>query len=113
MKSLQKCRDRRGESIAEALIALLISCIGLMMLAGLISSSGRMISQSSKTLETYYAAGNQLEEKAEGGGVPFTMVLKDSARILPDETFSVRGYVNDTLGRHPVVSYRPEEEPSP
>lgn len=41
-----KLRGRAGESIAETLIALLISALALVMLAGAISSAANMITKS-------------------------------------------------------------------
>ena len=54
----RKIRSRKGDSIAEVLIALLISSLALVMLASMISSSGRMITTSQSVMEKYYAASS-------------------------------------------------------
>ncbi len=59
-KLLEKLRSRRGESIAEVLVAMLISAVALVMLASMIASSGRMIRRSRESMENYDAANNVL-----------------------------------------------------
>ena len=55
-KVTQKLKSSSGESFAELLIALLISSLALMMLAGMINASANMVSTSRKTLENYYGS---------------------------------------------------------
>ena len=56
MKSLcRKLKSRAGETISEVLIALLISSLGLVMLAAMITASARTITKSREVLETYYS----------------------------------------------------------
>ena len=59
----QKLKSDVGESIAEVLIALLIAALALTMLASVISTSARMISQSKDKLENYYAANEELNTR--------------------------------------------------
>lgn len=55
-KILKKLKSYVGETIAEVLIALLISALGMLMLATMITSSSNSIMKSRKTLEAYYSA---------------------------------------------------------
>jgi len=50
----EKLKSSAGESIAEVLIALLISSLALMMLAGMINAASNTITTSRKILEDYY-----------------------------------------------------------
>ena len=53
---MRKLKSRMGETLAEVLIALLISAIGMLMLATMIMSSSNSIERSRKALETYYSS---------------------------------------------------------
>ena len=48
-----KLRGQLGESIAETLIALLISALALMMLAGAVSAAANVITKSRTSMNTY------------------------------------------------------------
>ena len=52
-KIAAKLRGRLGESIAETLIALLISALALMMLAGAITAASNVLSKSKNSMNTY------------------------------------------------------------
>ncbi len=52
-KIAAKLRGRLGESIAETLIALLISALALMMLAGAVSAAANVITRSRTAMNTY------------------------------------------------------------
>ena len=48
-----KLRGRSGESIAETLVALLISALALMMLAGAVGAAANVITKSKTAMNTY------------------------------------------------------------
>ena len=100
--------SRSGESIAETLIALLVSSIGLLMLAGMLNGSTMMIVRSRKTVGSYYTGNNQLEMKGGDPSGTVNMVFKDEEGKIREEAFPVVYYVNRTVGKRPVISYRPE-----
>ena len=118
-----KLRSTSGESIAETLIALLISSVGLVMLASMITASARLITKSKSAMESYYGANNYLESRGEdaaagsagtGDNSPLkngsmTITLKPAAvsfgSSVDSETFTVNYYENATIGGKPVVSY--------
>jgi len=60
-KMMQKLRSRAGESISEVLIAMLVSALGLAMLAGVITTSTRIITKSRETAKTFTQSENALE----------------------------------------------------
>ena len=55
-----KLRGRRGESIAEVLVAMLVGCLGLMLLASMITATANLVTKSRKSMDDYYTAGNTL-----------------------------------------------------
>ena len=54
-----KLRGKRGESIGETLIALLISSLALVMLAGAISSAANIVTRGKDVLVAKYAASGE------------------------------------------------------
>lgn len=66
-----KLRSRAGESLSETLIALLVSVLALVMLAGAISAAGNIVTRSRNAMEEYLAAdaamaGREASAKGEG-----------------------------------------------
>ena len=60
MRRIQsKIRSCAGESIGETLIALLISALALIMLAGAISSAARIVTRNKSAMEEYYTGVNK------------------------------------------------------
>lgn len=53
-----KLRGKRGESIAETLIGLLISSLALVMLAGAVSSAANIVKNSRQAMRDYYESGD-------------------------------------------------------
>ncbi len=100
----KKLKGRRGDSIAEVLIALLISSVALVMLASMISSSSSMIDSSRKNIESYYSKAS---DELTGSGTPkFTGTAKLVASDSTVKTsYSVNYYVNDNINKHPVVTF--------
>ena len=105
----KRLKDLRGESIAETLVALLVSSVGLLMLAGMLNGSTLMIDRSRKTVGSYYAGNNKLEEKAGDPEGTLDMVFRDAEGEIREKSFTVYYYENRTLGKKPVISYRAED----
>ena len=64
---LRKLYSRAGESIGETLIALLISSLALLMLAGAVSSASRIVTRNKTAMEDYYGK-KQAEVRAAWDG---------------------------------------------
>ncbi len=91
MKLIRKLKSSCGESIAETLVAVLISAFALMMLAGTINTATRMITNSQDKLGKYYRSNNLLAEETENEEIEneesgaqstrntFTVVLADGS----------------------------------
>ena len=103
----QKFRNNSGESIAETLVALLISSLALMMLAGAITAATRVITQSKKKIAEYYAADTAVaQQEGASGSVHMTLSDKSGGEgSVPAAVFSVNSYQNGTFSNHVVVSY--------
>ena len=50
----KKLFSKTGESIGETLIALLISALALLMLAGAVSSAGKIVTRNRSAMNDYY-----------------------------------------------------------
>ncbi len=80
---IRKLKSSSGESIAETLVAVLISAFALMMLAGTINTATRLITNSQDKLGKYYSSNNLLAEETESEESStqntFTVVLSDGS----------------------------------
>ncbi len=61
----KKLKGNAGESLAEVLIALLIAALALTMLASVITTAAKTITQSKKQMDAYYAANEWLSAHAK------------------------------------------------
>ncbi len=101
-----KLRGRAGESIAETLVALLIGCVALVMLAGMISTSAHLITKSKTLMNEYYLNNDTLEKKSGSTSGELTITIKKtSAGTLPDKKYTANYYTNDKISGKPVISY--------
>ena len=68
MKKIRnKLKSTAGETIAEVLIALLISSLALVMLAAMINASSNMILKTQKTMNSYYEGFETLAKQSDTG----------------------------------------------
>jgi len=95
---IEKLKKHTGETIAEVLIALLISTIGLLMLATMISSSGNSIARSRTLLENYYSA------PAETPGTAQVAVFNNKRADNQPYTYTVNT-ISKSLGGKTVIAY--------
>ena len=65
----RKCKSRRGETLIEALISLLIASLALTMLAGMIFKSKTLIEKSREDMEAYTERINALNDPARADSV--------------------------------------------
>ena len=102
---MKKLRSRAGESLSETLVALLISSLALVMLAGAVTAATRVVTRSKDKMTEYYAADADLATRAEADG-SLTLTLTDTADpllALPDINASY--YENDAFPSRPVIAY--------
>lgn len=109
-----KLRARQGESLTEVLVAVLIAALSLVILASMVSSSGKMITASGETMDRYVQAENRLVTQT-GASVNGSVTLRDSAgqpvRLTDDDgtAVPVQYYIDDEIGGCQVVSYKVRE----
>lgn len=99
---MKKLRSRAGETLTETLVALLISALALLMLAGAVTSATRVITRSKDKMTQYYAADAALANRT-GTGNTLTVLLSDGSLNL--EGIQVAYYENDAFPSRPVIAY--------
>ena len=105
-----------GETIAETLVALLISALALTMLAGAIGTANRIITRSETQMQAYYQANNALAtpgsnaKKAKKVTTGTAAVSVDKTIVNETGGFSVSYTRNDVFGGKPVVAYAKAKE---
>jgi len=104
-KTLKKLKSQAGETIAEVLVALLISSVALIMLASMISSTNSMVTKSKNTMKDYYDANENLE-KLQGSNDPITITIsgKNGTETITISVDGVPCFKNGVLGK-PVYAY--------
>ncbi len=108
-QTCRKLKNSAGESIAETLVALLISALALVMLAGAISATARMINVSDKQMGKYYKADASLVQQPTSGK-KLNITIKGSGTI--EEYHNDVNYnVNDAFTSKPVVAYKLTKTP--
>lgn len=100
-----KLRSCSGESIAETLVALLISALALLMLAGAVTASTRVITRSNDVIGDYYKGNRNLEEHSSSvPGSPIVIKDFDTGSVIKQYITNVSYYVNE-FGNNTVVAY--------
>ena len=90
-----RLKSEAGESIGETLVALLIGSLALLMLAGAVSSAGRIVNTSKTAMEDYYAAESNM---VAGSSLNVT--------VTGLGTYRVNSYQNEkAAAAFPVVKY--------
>lgn len=100
----RKLRSNAGESIGETLVALLISALALVMLAGAISSTANMITTSAAKMGEYYDGDDVLVQQADSSGTASTITITGSDGTA--QTRNVSCYTNSAFANKPVVAYQ-------
>lgn len=116
-KIKKKVFNRKGDSIAEVLIALLISSLALVMLAAMITASANIITNSKTKMNDYYEEINVLNTFLSPNP-PVTTVSSTNVRTTltvtdPDgtstskyEDYNVSYCVDRMFQSKPVVSFK-------
>ena len=100
---LKKLLSCDGESIGETLVALLISSLALLMLAGAITAATRVVTQSNTKMSDYYEADNALAQHTTG--VRSTINISELNNKVPVQEYHVNSYSNNTFGRNVIYAY--------
>jgi len=112
-KLKKKFRSQAGETIAEVLVAMLVSVLALTMLAVMISSTFSMVNKSKLKMNDYYDANRVLEIQPADSDNTSVTVSTGKISIKSEDTaatelnvtgIDVRLYRNDTFSK-PVYVY--------
>lgn len=113
---IKKLKNQNGESIAEVLIALLISSFALVMLATMLTSTMKMVTASKIKSENYTKEGNKLavmseEDKYAEGTVAMysgddALAAKYTLSDNGEEDIPVEYFINEESGKNTVVAYK-------
>ncbi len=108
-----KLTGQGGESIGEVLIATLISAVALTMLASMLITSSRLISQSREKLESYYQKNNALVMQQSTDTHTGTVIIDKGSDASTDDYYSVsvsyKTNKMDENGKTTVYAYWKQE----
>ena len=108
-QAVKRLKQNTGETIAELLVAVVISTLGLMLLAGMINAASAMIRSGQETEERYAAGENALADRtgAVVGTGSVTIAYNSVSVSIASgvESIPVSYYANDAMDGSPVVAY--------
>ena len=106
--------SQRGESLAEVLVAILISSLGMLMLASAISSSYSIVRQGRTATKRQYNAEEALADPASGneGQVTIERVRLGNDTAVASESVDVT-MVSESVASYDVFAYVPKEVTTP
>lgn len=109
-----KLASQRGESLAEVLVAILISSLGMLMLASAISSSYNIVRQGRAATKQRYDVEKELANPASGddGQVTVKLVKLGNDLTGTPEYVDVT-MVSENVAGYEVFSYMPKEVTTP
>ena len=114
IKVNNKLSSNAGESIAETLVALLISALALVMLAGSIYAASNMVTKSREQLKKYYRANEIMVTSGDANSLDYVSKLTPKVTIggsalgdagMPGQ-FEVEMYTNSAFPSKTVSAYR-------
>lgn len=116
-KAISRLRNTAGESIAETLIALLISSLALIMLAGAVSTATDIVKRSKTTMSAYYDADSALTNVASVASASNITVTLEETNVSEGETpvsqdISAKYASNAVFGNEVVVAYAATSAPT-
>ena len=100
----KKLKENNGESLAEVLVAILISAVGMLMLSSLIYAATHMIEKGDAKIATIYNGVNVMEEKKDGGTTGHLGITRQKTRQT--QTVNIDIYVDEKSG---LMSYEKHE----
>ena len=107
IKSGKKLRSQLGETIGETLVSLLIGALALTMLAGAVTTAGRLVKDSRNNLDSYYSQRDVLTEMSSSGTVGDMILSDSSAGTSVSQSQKVELYYNsEQFGHSTVAAYK-------
>lgn len=105
---MKKLRSNKGESIAEALAALLVAVLGGLMVAGAVTSSNKSMAKTDALMRSYYERITALADPSSANKNPSTAVLKTNDGVW----FTLSSAGKDGKGV-PVIVYTENQQDEP
>lgn len=111
-----KLRSNAGESISETLVALLISALALVMLAGAISAASRIVTRSRSKMKEYYDNNEKLVNLSVESSAGRVIITEDTSDPASGDDQSaiasipILYYENGTFTNKTVIAYRKSTE---
>ena len=78
----KKLRKDNGESLAEVLVAILISAVGMLMLSSLIYAASNIIEKGDVRIKEIYNGVNVMEEKKDSPMINQELIISSSERSV-------------------------------
>lgn len=76
----KKLRKDNGESLAEVLVAILVSAVGMLMLSSLIYAASNIIEKGDVRIKEIYNGVNVMEEKKDNPIINQELIISGSER---------------------------------
>lgn len=109
----KKLKNNNGESLSEVLIAVLISTLGMVLLAGMITSSVNIVTKNKTAFDSYVTAENDLvdpENKTDDTTIIVssgTITFSEKLTAATPENMSVNvSAYSATLGNKKIYTYK-------
>ena len=67
-KLKNKLKSKKGETITETLVSVLIASAAMILFASMVTSSQRILQKSERIMDDYYAGETKMEEAMAAGG---------------------------------------------
>lgn len=94
----KKLLARRGETLTEVLVAILVCGFSILLLVGMITTSMGINQRAREMDEAFFAALTQVETHVFDGGDPTCTVKLAGSGALPDIELTARRYTNTDAG---------------
>jgi hypothetical protein len=106
-----RLKDKKGETLMELLFAMLISSLGMIILAGMIVASTNIIKRGNEVLKSYVTEENKIvaqDTVKETGEATFKISGTERKLTDYDNSYqvSVSYYENNKIGGKKVVTYK-------
>lgn len=97
---MNKLRSNRGESITEALAAVVVAALGSLLVAGSVMAAGRTMTKSDARMSDYYGQMNALAEATPTASYEASVKKKNSNQSFTaySSDIKVHVYSNTTDG---------------
>lgn len=95
---MNKLRSKRGESITEALAAVVVAALGSLLVAGSVMAAGRTMTKSDAKMSHYYGQMNALAEATPTASHKASVTSGNQSFTAYSNDIKVNVYSNTTDG---------------